>query len=435
MRKKFQYIIGHPLLSGSSIMIIGINGISGLNYIYHFAMGRFLGASAYGELVSLFSLIGLLGMLPAALTLAITKFVSSAKSKDEVYSLIVFLQKKTLLFSVFFIALSILMAPFAKSFLKLSSEINFILVGVIFTFSLFTYINRAVLQGVLRFKSYVLNVLFDNFIKLIGGVGFVLLGFSVFGALFAIVIGGFFSIFISFLLIRDYLSGLTFTSPKIKPFIQYSLPVFGYQLAIMSFLSSDLILVKHYFDPITAGNYSATSTIAKIIFFAAGPILSVMFPIISKRIANGVDYKKVFGVSVLLTLFVAVSGAIVFTFFAPWAVWLLFGKGFGPAVQYLPMFSLFMIILSLNNLFVGFFLSVNRTRIVFLPLLIAAFQIILITFFHQSPDQILLISVLTSTLLCLGLIVYSVYDREACFGNSTSIQTAKHDRKRSKTHS
>ena len=81
MRQKVRQVLTHPLFSGSAIMIIGTNGIAGLNYIYHFAMGRLLGASAYGELVSLFSLIGLLGMVPTALNLVVIKFVSSSKSK------------------------------------------------------------------------------------------------------------------------------------------------------------------------------------------------------------------------------------------------------------------------------------------------------------------------------------------------------------------
>lgn len=435
MRQKVRQVLTHPLFSGSAIMIIGTNGIAGLNYIYHFAMGRLLGASAYGELVSLFSLIGLLGMVPTALNLVVIKFVSSSKSKAEVYSLISYLQKRVLIATLIIIAVSFLLAKPAKDFFKLSSEINFIFVGLVFAFSLFVFINRAVMQGALRFWAFVLNTLIDNVFKLVGGVFFVFLGYSVFGAMIALVIGSIFSIGLSFYLIRDYLKGYTRTALPIKPFVIYSLPVFAHQLSIVSFISSDLLLVKHYFDPVLAGHFSATSTIAKIIFFAASPIMAVMFPLISKRVANGEKYMKIFLYSVLLTLFVTVSGAIFFSFFAPLAVWILFGRDFGEASSYLPLFSLFMILLSLNNLLVGFYLSLNKTRIVIFPLIAAALQIILIIFYHDSLLTVLFISNITSALLSVILIVYSIYGREVNFSNSSSLQTTKDNSKRPRKNS
>jgi len=263
MRERVRKVITHPLFSGSAIMIVGTNGIAGLNYIYHFAMGRLLGASAYGELVSLFSLIGLLGMVPTALNLVVIKFVSSAQTKAEVYSLVTFLQKKVLWSTVVIVVLSVFLAQPAKEFFKLSSNINFVFVGIIFALSLYVFINRAVLQGTLRFRSFVFNLLFDNTFKLFGGIGMVLLGFSVYGALFALVVGSILSVGLSFYLIRDYLKGHAFSMPPIAPFVIYSLPVFAHQLAITSFISSDILLVKHYFDPVLAGNYSATSTIVR----------------------------------------------------------------------------------------------------------------------------------------------------------------------------
>ncbi len=434
MREKVRHIITHPLFSGSAIMIVGTNSVAGLNYIYHFAMGRLLGASAYGELVSLFSLIGLLGMLPTALNLVVIKFVSSAQKKSEVFSLISYLHKKVLWASLLIVVLSFILAKPAKDFLKLSLEMNFVFVGIILALSLFVFINRAVMQGTLRFRSFVVSMLFDNVFKLIGGIGLVWLGFSVFGALFALVVGSLLSVGFSLYLIRDYLKGHIFESIPLKPFVIYSLPVFAHQLAITSFVSSDLLLVKHYFDPVVAGNYSATSTIAKIIF-SASPIMSVMFPIIAKRVSSGERYMKIFIYSVLLTLFVTISGAVFFSFFAPFAVWILFGRDFGSASQNLPLFSLFMILLSLNNLLVGFFLSLNKTKVVIFPLIAAALQVLFVVLYHDSLFTILIISNITSALLSLVLIVYSIYGREVNFSNSAGIQTAKNNRKRSSKNS
>ncbi len=435
MKEKTLTFIRHPLFSGSAIMIVGSNLVAGLNYIYHFLMGRLLGAAAYGELVSLFSLLGLLGMLPMALNFVVIKFVSSATDKSETYSLIVYLQKKILWGTGIIIILSFLLAHWAKGILHLSSEVNFILIGFIFAASLIVFINRAVLQGSLRFYSYVLSSLSDNIFKLVGGVLFVFLGYSVFGALMALIIGSIVSIALSFFLIRDFFIGHILRLPAIKSLFIYSLPVFAHQLAITSFISTDLLFVKHFFDPVTAGNYSATSTIAKIIFFAASPIMSVMFPLISKRVSNGQSYKNIFLVSVLMTLFVTISGAIFFTFFAPLAVWILFGKDFGSASVYLPLFSIFMILLSLNNLVIGFYLSLNKTKISILPLGVAVLQILLMLLFHNTLFEILFVSVGTSALLSIFLTVYSIYEWNNHFSNRTGLSSTKNNRQGSKKNS
>lgn len=433
MKDKALQLLKHPLFSGSAIMIVGTNAVAGFNYIYHFAMGRLLGVEAYGELAALFSIIGLLGMIPMALSLVITKYVSSIHDESTLPGLIRFLQKKVLILGLIVVAICLLFSEIARDFLKLTSTVNFLLVAIILALSFSVGINRAVMQGLLKFKEYVLSLMFDNFFKLVGGVSFVLLGWSVFGALLALVIGGFFSILVGFYLIKDYLKGKGGSIPNLKPYIAYSLPVFIHQLVILSFISSDLILVKVFFDPIQAGYYSATSTVGKIIFFAASPVMSVMFPIISKRISSGISYYKIFWYSFALTLFITVSGALVFSLFAPTAISLLFGKGFGASSFNLPLFSIFMILLSLNNLLIGFFLSINQTKIMIMPLIAAVAQIVFIFFFHETLIQVMSTSIAISALLTGGLIVYLVYGRQASayISNSSGVQTGKNHRKRS----
>ncbi len=79
MKKYFKQLITNPLFSGSAIMIFGSNFVSFINYLFHLVMGRMLGPASYGELAALIALIGLLGMIPASMSLVIVKYVSSAK--------------------------------------------------------------------------------------------------------------------------------------------------------------------------------------------------------------------------------------------------------------------------------------------------------------------------------------------------------------------
>lgn len=430
MKEKTLKFINHPLFSGTMLMVVGTNLVNGLNYIYHFLMGRFLGPAAYGELVSLFSIIGILGIVPVAMNLSITKFVSSQQEYSKIHSLIDYLQRRVIWVMLVAVLTSFALAPIIVEYLKLSHPANFILVSFILGITFSTFINRAVMQGLLLFPQIVFSSLIENLSKLLGGVGLVLLGWSVFGAMFALVLSGLISLGLSFYFIRGYLVGKVIDVPSLKPLFIYTFPVFLHQLFVTSMISSDIILVKYFFDPISAGNYSATSTLAKIIFFAASPVLSVMFPLVSSRLAKKQSFTKVFILSVLMTLAITVSLALLFVFFAPFAVWMLFGKGFGSASELLPLFSLFMILFSLNNLLIGFFLSVNKTIITVIPLLAAFFQVLFIFIFHNSLVEVLMISILTSALLLIILIVYSINERKTCFGYSSSVQTRKNNSKR-----
>ncbi len=88
MRKYFKLAIAHPLFSSGFVMILGSNLVNGVNYIYHLFVGRMLGPIGYGELSALFSLIGLISIVPMSFGMVVTKFIASSKTDQEKSGLI-----------------------------------------------------------------------------------------------------------------------------------------------------------------------------------------------------------------------------------------------------------------------------------------------------------------------------------------------------------
>lgn len=407
MRKVFN-LIGHPLFAGSFIMIFGSNAVSFLNYIYHIVMPRMLGPANYGEVAAIISLIGLLGVIPGSLNLVIIKYISSAKNDEEVSSLISWLKNKVLITSLFFSLAIFLVSPFISSFLHINKIYYLILVSVSLLFSIQSLFNRSVLQGVLRFKEMVISMLAENIIKLLAGILLVYLGFQVGGAMAGLVISAFFGWYITNFFLHYQGRQTNVVKINSRQVLAFTIPVLIQSMAVTSLYSSDVILVKHFFSSHDAGIYAALSNLGKIIFFGAGPISAVMFPLVAKRNAKGENYKKIFILSLLATVLFSISILLLYWLYPNLAISLLFGAKYLEAANLLVWFGLFMTLFTLSSLFISYSLSLEKTSIVILPFIAAIGQIILIWFFHQTLYTVIIISIISAALLLASLLIYSI---------------------------
>lgn len=407
MKKIFNTFISNPLLSGSAMMLIGSNTTNFLNYIYHLVMGRMLGPGGYGELASLISLIGLIGVLPGSVSMVVIKYVSAAKSKQEIDTLVKWMSDKIIKTSIIVFILVLLAAPFINSFLHINKIIYFVLIAVSFLFSLSSGFNRAVLQGLLKFKEMVLSVLVENSAKVIFCVIFVYVGFGVSGALFGFV----FSVIAGWYLTKVYISykGGSYGNFDFKSMMIFTIPVIIQAFSITSLYSSDLILVKHFFSSYEAGLYASLSTVGKIIFFATGPISAVMFPLVSRRFSQGESYRKIFIFSFISTAFFSLLLMSIYWIMPELMIRLLYGSSYLGAADLLVWFGLFMTLFTLSSLLVNFNLSLGRTRVVIFPLVCAIFQVLFIWLYHESLLKVVYISTIATALLLMSLLIYSIY--------------------------
>lgn len=388
-------------------MVLGSNSVSAINYLYHLAMGRMLGPAGYGELASLISLIGLLGIIPASVSLMIIKYVASAKNEHEINSLVGWFKAKIFRASlVFFIAI-LAVSPLITSFLNINRVSYLILIAISFLFSLQAGLNRSILQGLLKFKEMVVSILVENSAKLIISIFLVYLGFQVGGVMTALVISALLGLYMTNLYLRYNPSGKIDSSPDVRSMMAFTIPVAIQTIATTSLYSSDLILVKHFFPAHEAGIYAALSTLGKIIFFGTGPIGAVMFPLVSQRNALGKPYKKIFLYSLLATLLLSLGVLSIYFWIPKLAIKLLYGSAYLEASTLLVWFGVFMSLFTFSSLLINYFLSLGKTRVVLLPAVAAFAQIILISFFHQSLLEVVTISTVVTALLLVSLLIYS----------------------------
>ena len=404
LRFSGKEIVKNPLFSGSAIMIVGSNVANFFAYIYHLILGRILGPSSYSELATLISILGLMGVISSSFYLVIVKFVSSAK-KNERKAMLSWLSKKGFILGVSVLLVFSALVPFLSSSLQIDSKTLF-LVGPIFLVSTLAFINKSFLLGLLKFEKFIGTALSEAFLKLILGLLFVYLGLSVFGATLGMFLAFAAGWVISRFFLKEFLGGKERNFKKSRQLFIYSIPIIFQTIAVTSLYSTDIILVKHFFPPYEAGLYASLSTLGRIIFFGAAPVSTVMFPMISRRYAKGENYRKIFIYSLLLTMLIASGVLLIYSLFPEFSIKILFGTAYLEAAPLLFWFGVFMALFTLSSLFISYFLSIEKTKVVVFPLIAAAAQVVGIWFWHDTILSVIKVSIFSTSFLIASLLLY-----------------------------
>lgn len=379
------------------------------NYLFHLIIGRLLGPSDYGAFVSIISLVGLLGIPLSTLGFVLIKFVSSFSAinrRGEELKLFYWVNKWALVIGIFLGITLLFFSATITKFLNYDSLWAVPLAVLIFFVNIFLTINRAFLQGNINFLKLSLSGVIEITCKLIIGIAAVLLGFSYPGVVL--------SIFLSLLL--AYFFTLPYKLVKkikqknieinLKKISYFSIPTFIISSSFISLITIDVILVKHFFDPVQAGIYGALSTLGKIIFFASGPVVQILFPFSAREKARNRNPFPVFLKGLVGTLFITFAITSIYIIFPNLAVSLLFGKKFIEVSQYLWIFSLFMVIYTYSYTAANFLLAIGETKISVIIALSAILQPILIFLFHHTLLEIILASIIPTFVLTIYLTIY-----------------------------
>lgn len=409
-KDKILRILENPLLAGSAVLFIGNMIANVANYLYHLLMGRMLGPADYGILESLISLLYLLEIPLMTLGVVIVKYVSQFKGEGRyraIGKLYHKMNRQFLLFGLIGLIGYSLFIPFLAKILRLDNYLWLVIVALIVFVTIFSGINRSVLQGLSKFFELSLSGVIEGFGKLLLSIVFVVIGLKVSGAMGAMLVA----------VVLGYLVSKYFVKDKVKEvdlsenlgrqtMIKYSLPVFVSMLSLTSLYSTDIILARYYLTSFDAGLYSALAVLGKIIFFISGPIGMVMFPLISEYKAKEQNYRKIFLQSMGIVAAVSVGMSVIY-FVAPnFIVSMLYGRDYLKAAPSLGLFAAFLSLYSIVNLFVNYYICINKYILTLLTFPAAILQIILIIFFHQNINQIVWVSIIVLSLLTAILMLY-----------------------------
>ncbi len=390
------------LVRGSLFVFIAGNFASFGNFLYNLAMGRMLSPANYGELEAVLSLSVLSAVPLSVLSVFLVKIASSLWGQEKKSDIKSFLSDYRLKLFVVGLAGSVLLlffSPFLIKYLNLSSVIPVIFLSLLFLLSGLSTVNNCGLQGTLSFGYTAVNGIAATAIKLVFSVILVFLNFQITGALFGSILGTLAGFLLSTWelknIFKDVIGAQKVTLPALK--ITFFPSLFA-SLSFAVFLTVDVILARHYFSASLSGEYAAIATLGKIVYFAAGPVISVMFPLISSRAVSGKSYFLPLLGSLVMILGIGCIVSFIFWAFPGQLMALLFAGKYADAASYLGLYSFFMILFSVNSALTLFLVSVSYFRHMWLLFCVSMLQGIFIILFHSSISQVIWVNISVSFL-------------------------------------
>jgi len=258
----------------------------GFNYGYQVFMGRALGPAQFGVFGALFAMFYLVAVVGRGIRFSASRFVAEFDADDPSlagYHRGFFLRAVAGGLLVFG-AIALTSRPLAR-FLGVTSPWLVVLVGAIVPLSLAFTANKGTLQGRQWFGALGGAQILLAGVKFATGVGLVLAGYGLAGALGAIAVGTVVALVGSTALIRWRLPrasvGDESGSPDFAAAYRYTLPAVlaGFCLTVPG--TVDVIVAQHAVAGLAAGWYAAVAVLGKILVFLPLGITAALFPKVS----------------------------------------------------------------------------------------------------------------------------------------------------------
>lgn len=246
------------------------------------------------------------------------------------------------------------------------------------------------LQGLQQFAPLGVVQIVQAGFRLMVGVGLILLGWGVFGAMVALPIGSLMALFYGLYAIDKRVWQKTEASHgvTIPELFRYSAFTAVGLLSYAVLVNMDAVLVRRFFDPDVAGNYGAAVTLGKIVQFMPTAIVMLLFPKAAQRQATKQD-----PANVLLPAFGAVfalCAGVVFVYvtFTDFIVQLTVGGQYQVDSLVLGLLGLGLMLLALVNVWLFYFLSIEQTVYVWFMGVGIVLQLALMFLFNDALWQL-----------------------------------------------
>lgn len=409
-------ILKQELVKGSMYIFVGMLIANVFNFLFNLFMSRNLAVEDYGILTSAISLVTLVITPFISIIPTIVNFTGSSFAKQDFEQARLFLLKITkplILVGFVFLFTFIFFANEIGNFFNIKDESIIVIVGFIIFVSYLGIINTGVLQAKLEFKFISLSNVVSALIKLLVGVILVFFGFGLKGAIWVLFFSGIGLFVISFIPLR-FIFKIKRKSREIpaihfRELLSYGAPSAIATLSLISLISMDILLVKHFFDPLQAGIYAGLSLVGRVIFFLTAPISMVMFGLIVQKREKGENYEGIFKTAILLVVIPSILISVFYFLYPNFTIgFFIKNKIYLSVSSLLGLFAVFISTYSLSSLFVFYFLSIKKTKVYMIVASCSIAQVILIILYHDSLYNVVTISLAVSIILFILLLSYFI---------------------------
>jgi O-antigen/teichoic acid export membrane protein len=392
------------------LFMLSVLLVNGGNYFYNLVLGRVLGPEKFADAAILITFLLVLSFAAMTFQLVTAKF--SIVFETSIFSAFISKTYKNALFiGIFFGVTIIIFASQLQHFFKTTSATMFVVFGLGVPFYFLMSVNRGVFQGRQELKSLSITYQSEMISKLL--LTFIFLYFLEIDTSIIIAIG----IFCSFIfgLIPFKRSSFSLYQPfkldvqnnkLVKNF--FVITAF-YELTQIIINNSDILLVKHYFEPYEAGLYASLALIGRVVYFIAWMFVMLLLPKVVQLKKEGKPTLPILLKYVGYIAFIAIVIVTSCFLFPKEIIGLLFGSDYISISSLLWKYALATSIFAISNIFAYYFLSLDTYIPVVLSGIFGMLQIILIVLYHETLAQVVHVQIIAMILLLIVQLSFFLY--------------------------
>ncbi len=404
---------GHPALAGTvlplrrvlrsefvrhgSIVFASSTVVNLFNYAFHFYMSRRLGVVDYGGLASILAGLVLVSVPSAVLTMVVVRYAAEFKAVADFQRLRRLGERVFGLTAIVGLlamaACALLREPIAR-YLNIGDARVIAIAGIVLAVAVVLPGVRGVVQGAQDFKRLAISTALEACCKLIFGIGFVLAGFGLIGAMLGYAAGALVSLGYTLVVVRGYAApSLIRLRVDIARLFATTRGVAMATFALTSMSFTDLLLVKHFFSPEQAGLYGAISLVGKVLLFVVGFVPTIVLPKATARATHGEPALPILVQALGATVAISAVGLAVIGFAPGLVIRAMAGAAYLAATPYVLEYSVAMALLAATSLVATYKIGLGRFDFVPAVVVAALAEIGAIQFFHARLEQVIAILV------------------------------------------
>ena len=388
-------------LQASQVFMISAMIVNIGNYLYNLALGRLLGPEAFADAAILITFLLILSFLAMTLQLTVAKFTGSLDGGKK-NAFLNYTRKWSLIIGTVVGTFIFFMAGALQDWFHTSSSNMFQIFGMGVPLYFLMSVNRGYFQGEQEFIKLSITYQGEMLSRLFLTLAFIML--LPFRSSELVAVG----------ILLSLIPGML----PYKKISKKDLPAIGssemahlkkfivvtafYELTQILINNGDILLVKHFFEAHSAGLYSSMALIGRAVYFVAWMFVMLLLPEVVKLQKEGKDTKKLF--FKYLGMITALTSAVVIVnlLFPKLIISILFGEAYIEVAHLLWKYALASSLFALANVFVYYFLSLDKYMPVLLSGIFGLAQLASIFIWHSSLEMVVHVQIA----VMLGLLIF-----------------------------
>ncbi len=407
------------ILSGSFVLLLGTGLATGTNFVYNVAVARFLGPTGYGHATAVYTLLILISAATLSFQIVAAKVVAQQSALEEKQAVYRGFHRAAWACGILVALLLLLFQRPIANYLNLPAPILVALLAIGAAFYVPLGSRRGYIQGVCGFRSLATNIVLEGIVRLGGSLLLIRLGLGVRGVVAAnaaAVVVAYFAAVPSRRVPR--ISNPLLLQNALRETV-HAMVYFSGQVLINN---CDIVLVKHFFIPTTAGLYAAVAMVGRVIFTFSFAVVNSMVPLVAGTRQEERRGFKVIGTASLLVLAIGAVLALGLRL-TPASLWAgFFGSGFSVEGEYglpylLSIYAVTTILYCLSVIIITYEMAYKIANTGWVQLAFSVVIVAAICRFHSSLREViwvqLILMIVLLVVVTIPFIITSLADARA----------------------